>query len=377
MSPDPNHARPTFSGIWDTIRISEQEHAMPHEYPYGIACGYNCAEPHAQEDIRDAEHYGASIGSFRCAEGFSSLQINVLTLALWANLRIVSYAQLAQQLARFFSLQQSPESVRAVVNRLSARNILHHHLARRGTLRGVILKVEMHGLCIHIPRTSPDTLPAYRGDERIPVRGDSVHPPSILEKADRKNLSVSSEEIVARLEQLSENDIAFHWPELAKTGFGTDQIRQILRRNREVAIPSQRVFQSLNHAEWALAHGTLSDSSGNPVRSPNAWVFTILARQGYFPRPDGYLSPEEQVKRDEAEVERTRKRALCEELEEAQHSAKKRLEFTQESFERWSVNLSQEEKDAILTSDSPHPLPESARLHRYFLEHVWPTLDKS
>ena len=72
-----------------------------------------------------------------------------------------------------------------------------------------------------------------------------MHTPSILEKADRKNLSVSSEEIVTRLEQLSENDIAFHWPELAKTGFGTDQIRQILRRNREVAIPSQRVFQDV------------------------------------------------------------------------------------------------------------------------------------
>ena len=262
----------------------------------------------------------------------------------------------------YFFLHQSPESVRAVVNRLSARNILHHHLARRGTLRGVILKVEMHGLCIHIPRTSPDTLPVYRGDERIPVQEDSVHPPSILEKADRKNLSVSSEEIVTRLEQLSENDIAFHWPELAKTGFGTDQIRQILRRNREVAIPSQRVFQSLNHAEWALAHGTLSDSSGNPVRSPNAWVFTILARQGYFPRPDGYLSPEEQAKRDEAEEERKAN---------TQQSI-----LLQKRFEHWCENLTQEERTAILSPEKTHRLPEKIYLHRYFIEHVCPDQEK-
>ena len=192
---------------------------MPHGLPYNIACGYACAEPYARAGTRYAEHGTGDLLPFRCAEGFSPLQINVLALVLRANMRIISYAQLAQQLMSYFFLHQSPESVRAVGNRLSARNILHHHLARRGTLRGVILKVEMHGLCIHIPRTSPDTLPVYRGDEQIPVQEDSVHTPSILEKADRKNLSVSSEEIVARLEQLSENDIAFHWPELAKTGF--------------------------------------------------------------------------------------------------------------------------------------------------------------
>ena len=346
----------------DTVRMSERIQAMPHGLPYNIACGYACAEPYARAGTRYAEHGTGDLLPFRCAEGFSPLQINVLALALRANMRIISYAQLAQQLMSYFFLHQSPESVRAVVNRLSARNILHHHLARRGTLRGVILKVEMHGLCIHIPRTSPDTLPVYRGDEQIPVQEDSVHTPSILEKADRKNLSVSSEEIVARLEQLSENDIAFHWPELAKTGFGTDQIRQILRRNREVAIPSQRVFQSLNHAEWARAHGTLSDSSGNPVRSPNAWVFTILARQGYFPRPDGYLSPEEQAKRDEAEEERKAN---------TQQSI-----LLQKRFEHWCENLTQEERTAILSPEKTHRLPEKIYLHRYFIEHVCPGQEK-
>jgi hypothetical protein len=59
---------------------------------------------------------------------------------------------------------------------------------------------------------------------------------SILEeKTDRKNLSLSSGEderqkAIRSLEALTEDDIAFHWPELARQGFGTDQIRQILNR---------------------------------------------------------------------------------------------------------------------------------------------------
>lgn len=120
----------------DTVRMPERIQALPHGLPYCIACGYACAEPYARAGTRYAEHGTGDLLPFRCADGFSPLQINVLALALRANMRIISYAQLAQQLMSYFFLHQSPESVRAVVNRLSARNILHHHLARRGTLAG-------------------------------------------------------------------------------------------------------------------------------------------------------------------------------------------------------------------------------------------------
>ena len=62
-----------------------------------------------------------------------------------------------------------------------------------------------------------------------------------------------------------------------------------------------RIIQGLTYAEWELAAGKMYDASGKPVSKPVPWVFTILGRQGYYNRPEGYISPEEQAEKDAAQ----------------------------------------------------------------------------
>lgn len=39
----------------------------------------------------------------------------------------------------------------------------------------------------------------------------------------------------------------------------------------------------------------MKDAKGKAVEAPVNWVFRILASQGYYPRPPGYISPDEQA----------------------------------------------------------------------------------
>lgn len=122
----------------------------------------------------------------------------------------------------------------------------------------------------------------------------------------------------------------FRWPNLAKAGFGTCQIRQILARLFQVGIGAGNLAQGLTYAEWELEHGTMRDKNGEPVSHPLNWVFSSLARTGYYRRPQGYISPQEQAEID-ATVEEER-------LKKAREARKK------SAFEAWCAGLSPQEK---------------------------------
>ena len=130
---------------------------------------------------------------------------------------------------------------------------------------------------------------------------------SLKDKIDRKDLSISYEKTAKQcnLQLLDEEALAFHWPELAKQGFGMEQIGQIIKRLEQIDVKTDKVISGLHHAEWALENGCMKDAKGEPVGNPVNWVFSILARQGYYPRPPGYVSPEEKMEQDAAmEAER-------------------------------------------------------------------------
>lgn len=204
----------------------------------------------------------------------------------------------------------------------------------------------------------PNTKPATQSSENAP--------PSILEeKIERKNLSFSSEEdasslAIRKLEALTEDDLAFHWPNLAKVGFGTCQIRQIIGHLTKVNIGLEKVIQGLNHAEWELETGDMRDKSGAPVVSPLDWVFTSLSRNGYYRRPAGYVSPQEQAELDAAE-EAKRRTEACEVRQKAE-------------FDAWSAVLLPEERVAITAPPGAFPMPEDTALRLHFKSHVWPKI---
>ena len=146
-----------------------------------------------------------------------------------------------------------------------------------------------------------------------------------------------------------------------------EQIGQIIRRLEQINVKKDKVINGLNHAEWALENGCMKDAKGEPVDNPVNWVFSILARQGYYPRPPGYVSPEEKMEQDAAiEAER---------LKRAQEAR-----FVSE-YALWLTELSPEEREGIApekdTSALPREekmIPAEVRLELYFKEHVWPGL---
>jgi hypothetical protein len=296
------------------------------------------------------------------------LQINVLSLAYRAGARVTPYERIARQLEREFAMPQSAESVRGVVNRLAARGFLRRAPARDGTIRGVRFTIVEALLCPHIRPDRGDARPAIRVDARGDARPDPPAAPSILkEKTDRENLlSLSSEEnagqkAVRLLEALSEDDIAYHWPRLAKAGFGAYQIRQIVNRLGQVGNSVEQVMQGLRYAEWELEHGAMLDKSSSPVASPVDWVFASLAKTGYYRRPKGYVSPEEQAELDAAENAKQLATAM---------EARKLSEL-----QAWTASLSSDERKAITAQPGKtFAMPDDVALKLHFNNHIWPKI---
>ncbi|ACV69788.1 helix-turn-helix domain-containing protein [Desulfohalobium retbaense] len=169
------------------------------------------------------------------------------------------------------------------------------------------------------------------------------------------NSSSSSE---ARLNQLTDEDIAFFWPKLHQSGFGAHQVQQIVQRLSKVDKKADKVIQGLDHAEWELDQGKMTDKEGNPVGNPCSYVFSSLAREGYYRRPSGYISPEEQAELD-AKEEADRLQQLGKEKKESQ-------------FKAWKANLSEEELNQILACKT-HKGPTDPWLRQYWEKTIYYT----
>ena len=167
--------------------------------------------------------------------------------------------------------------------------------------------------------------------------------PSILKEEDRKNLSISSKNSTAErlLEELSEDDIAFHWPILAQNGFGTHQIRQILQSLSKVSLSAAQVMPGLTYANYEFAKGDVLDKEGKPITDVCGYVFASLARHGCYRKPPGYIDPLEAAEQDALEDAKRRELASRERAE-AQIQAK----FA-EAFEQWITGLSPQEVQRI------------------------------
>lgn len=303
----------------------------------------------------------------RCPLGFSVMQIAILSL-LKAQPTLIAYWQIAEAITRLYGIAATEGAVRGALERLGKRDFLVRSRAAAGRAQGTRYAFSADP-CPHI---SPPCFPepsAETPTEAAAPPGENHMPSLLKDKTDRRNLSVFSEgqarpSASQRLEFLCEEDIAFHWPNLAKIGFGTCQVRQILARLFQVGMGAENLAQGLTHAEWELEQGAMRDKNGEPVSHPLNWVFSSLARTGYYRRPQGYVSPQEQAERDAASEEERLKNAR----EERKNSA----------FEAWRSGLSPEEKRAIAApGNRVFPMPEDTALRQHFLREIWPVLLKN
>ncbi|MDR3628935.1 MAG: hypothetical protein P4L42_01225 [Desulfocapsaceae bacterium] len=267
----------------------------------------------------------------------------------------------------------SEGSVRGAMARLSRRGFLVRERGSKGRMQGNCYALNREP-CPLIPswkKSMQSAIQSAMQSEAQPDVHSAINGPlsSLKDKIDRKDLSISYEKIAkqCKLQLLDEKALAFHWPELAKQGFGMEQIGQIIKRLEQIDVKTDKVISGLHHAEWALENGCMKDAKGEPVGNPVNWVFSILARQGYYPRPPGYVSPEEKMEQDAAiEAERLQKA--------------RQARFVSE-YALWLAGLSPEEREGIApekdTSSLPPEerlIPVEVRLELYFKEHVWPGL---
>lgn len=299
-----------------------------------------------------------------CEHGLSELQIHVLATILELGNRIISYEHLGKILTTKIHTLVSGESVRGVVQRLAKRGYLQHQQAREGLRRGVRFKVPHSKACL---------LLAHAVNKEFTQHTQADIQAGIQDHAIDRDLSVylTSKGVTNTtrqyLESLTEQAIELHWPELFKQGLRMSQIRQIIANLDKVGIACTDVLQGLTHAEWALANGGLRDKFGKAVELPLNWVFKTLSRQGYYPRPAGYISPEEQAELDATEE----KKRLA-----AAHKARYKAEF-----DAWDSLLSREERKSIInasnnTNGSRLRLPEHIQLSKYFELNIWPDLQR-
>ncbi len=313
-----------------------------------IACSCACMQVNVQlHDI------------FLCKEGLSIRHINILSI-IKQSFTPMSYKQIADILTTYFDLPSSPDSVRGILQRMKAKKLISAKFTRHGFARGNVYSCSSK-ICPHIP---PFT-----------VQAESKNPVHFAPSIDRidRNLSTYSKSLILsdsansestpsarnKLEALSDEDITFFWGNLARSGFGKIQIGQIIQRLEQQGLSLDQVMQGLTHAEWDLEHNQMKDKSGELVKSPTNWVFQILARQGYYPRPHNFTSAKEQ-----AELDTKQERERLEKLQEENDS---------KTFEEWLARLTEEEKSKFADeqkekSNSTYTFPEGFLLRSYFRE---------
>jgi hypothetical protein len=212
----------------------------------------------------------SSCRKWRCRQGFSPLQIAILSL-LKASPSVIAYWLIAQQVMSAWGLQTTEGAVRGAMERMFRRGFLGRNRTASGRMQGNRYTF-LADPCPHIRPCSPGMESGMDPETESAAQSGRNAALSSLRKIDRENLSIFSGEeerqkAASSLEALTEDDIAFHWPELARQGFGTHQIRQILHELSRKNIGPERVIQGLTHAEWGLASGRMRGRSSHP-RTP-------------------------------------------------------------------------------------------------------------
>lgn len=337
---------------------------------YCLACSYECRYLEASSPVQKDRPWVTAGGheiqeKVYCVKGFSDRQINILGILREHTGVVLSYRYIAELVTKLYGLETTEGQARGALSRFRRRNFLAQKRGQEGLRKGNYYMF-LRDPCEYIQPCSIKGMtvgvsPQANMQDAVSLRQNGVL--YSLEEIDRKNLSknacrVGSHMRIGDMESLSEADMELYWPCLVADGFGTNQLRQVSQRLRKAGIANLNVLQGLHYAEWDLEHGTMRTAKGEPVASSTNWVFTILARQGYYPRPQGYISPEEQVELD-AQAERAR-------LKELRDLRQK------EEFALWEESLSQEEQERIIHDVTKgRGASDKTPLRIYFKEKVW------
>jgi hypothetical protein len=242
---------------------------------------------------------------------------------------IIRYADIAQAGA------MPPATVQTICRRLKNLGVLSSHYGSRGVIKGIRFSLEKKIFQTALRQNDPVSNPVSNpqddpaGDPGSdPPSSPPSHPPT--QQATQQATPEASNVLIDRKKNLSLSSCVLQttWPHLARCGFGLEQLRQAVENLTALGKPTDRLVQGMDHIEFELEHGQLVDKGGQVVADPCSWAFRALAQNGYYRRPKGYVSAEEQALRD-AEQEA---RALLDARQKAE----------QAQFEAWRDGLGEE-----------------------------------
>ena len=264
-------------------------------------------------------------------------QAHILRFLYERSVKVIKYDELSQALDIPYG------TVRWAIAGLERENFLAKRKFRKGRVQGIAITLNEQ-LCRDFHRkriqgeegeTQGNNL--HHSNEQTKSQTFSQTLPRTHSRTDTSPpLEKKKEEssFYSRIREFTDEDVAFFYPCLAAIGFGGEQMRQIADRLEQVAKAADKVFVSLEHADWELGQGPLRDKEGEEVASPLGFIFNALARTGYYRKPKGYVTAEEQAARD------------LEEKAKAARQSRERKERAE--FELWRDSLDEEERERLL-----------------------------
>ena len=234
---------------------------------------------------------------------------------------IIRYADIAQ------AGTLPPATVQTICRRLKNLGVLSSHYGSRGVIKGIRFSLEKkifqtalrQSHPVSDPQSDPQDNPSSDPEGDPPSKRPSPPP---TQQATQQATPEGSNVLIDRKKNLSlfSSVLKTTWPHLTRCGFGLEQLRQAVENLTALGKPTDRLIQGLDHIEFELEHGQLVDKDGQAVADPCSWAFRALAQNGYYRRPKGYVSAEEQALRD-AEQEARAVLAARQQAEQAQFEA--------------------------------------------------------
>lgn len=327
-------------------------------YPCTQSCSQLLDHPTVQSVMHPEE-------PLRCKLGLTPWQVFVLShVSRIPEDEIVSYGSIATELGARMGCEITAGAVRGTLMRLKVKRHVQCQRARQGVLQGIRITITERRCPFFkasserfLEQAHPPMHSAAHTAMRAPV--ESARQSGSSRKKDEKEdsilLSYQTDEGLAAVTQ---DTLQIHFPRLSLEGFMADSLRQVISENQKGGRSCANIWEGLEHAEWQLENGGIHDKEGKPVSSVAGYVFKALAKNGFYARPVGYVSRQEQYMQERA--------AWLKQAEET------REQLLNQEFKHWRERLTlQDEQELLGPGLQIEGRGKEGKLKMIFQETVW------
>ena len=236
----------------------------------------------------------------------------------------------------------SIDTVQRILTKFAYEGFLTKRRIRDGRFQG--LEVNLKPVCNHYQNF-------ILNEASVAPAVATGFQPSIVSSYNKTSYSEDAEKIL----KVTDEAIATQYPFLADSGFGSDQLRQIVEHREGLGRSLARVLPSLEYAEYLLKRGMLRDGTGLKVNKPNGYLFMKLRDNGALDKPEGFKTVEEKDAEEAEERLRVAKEAKQREMDAL--------------YKLWLLEVSAAEKEEILNEKQYGP--DNAFLKTHWIKNIY------